>query len=146
MKKLLLIAILFLPLGVYGQCVATVDDPCVSISQSDLNKATSAAIELKAARDVIAKFAIERATGDVERAAAHTLIKSMDVLLATKDRIIGEFEKINALYRQVIDFQTQIITNLEKQLLKPKSGFQKVLDILKTVGYILTGVALGRVF
>lgn len=145
MKKLILFLIIILaPLGVAGQCVDTPDDPCVAIKQSELNKATAAIKELVAARDVIAKFTAERAFTDAERKAAQVLIQSYDSLLATKDKMILEYERIQGFYKQVVDFQQQIITNLERQLNRPTTAWQK---FIKTVGRIVVfaaGVYIGR--
>jgi len=132
-------------LSAYTQCVETPQDPCLSVNQSIINKAAQVADELKAARDVIAKFSVERSAHDAERVAATALIKGLNDLMATKDKMISEYDRINALYRQVIDFQQKIIENLEKQLSKPKSGWQKLLGALKRIGDIAIGIAVGRV-
>lgn len=140
---ILILALLFTA-PIFGQCIATPTDPCLEVNQSIINKAAAVADELKAAREVVAKFQVERATTDVERAAAQTLIKSFDALLLTKDRIIVEYERIQGLYKQVIDFQQKIIENLEKQLNRPKSFFQKLLATLKTIATIAFGIGIGR--
>lgn len=145
MKKIILISAVFFLFAVTAkaQCVSAPDDPCLSINQSSVNKAAKAVDELKAARDVIAKFQVSDAAFQAERAAAQALVKGLNDLMATKDLITAEYVKINALYKQVIDFQQMIIERLEKQLMKPKSGWQKFADALKTVGYILSGIAIG---
>lgn len=146
MKKLLLITAfsLFAAISLSAQCVDTVDDPCISIKQSTVNKSAQVADELIAARDAIVKFKTERAATDAERAAATVLIKGLNDLVATKDLIIVQYEKINELYKKAIDFQQVIIERLEKQLNRPKSGWQKFLTTLKEIALVLAGAALGR--
>ena len=144
MKKLILITafVLFSSLGIFAQC--TGDAVCVS--QDTINRAAAAVDELKAARDVIAKFQTERSANEAERAAAQVLIKGLNQLLDTKDKIIAEYERIQVLYKQVIEFQQKIIENLEKQLAKPKSAFQKLMSALKTIATIVFGIGIGRSF
>ena len=146
MKKLILITAfsLFAAISLSAQCVDTADDPCVSIKQSTVNRSAQVADELIAARDAIVKFKTERAATDAERAAATVLIKGLNDLVATKDLIIVQYEKINELYKKAIDFQQVIIERLEKQLNRPKSGWQKFLTTLKEIALVLAGAALGR--
>lgn len=129
-----------------AQCVSTPSDPCVSVNQSLINQAGAVADKLRAAQDVIAKFAAERSTSDAERAAAKVLIASFNDLIATKDRITLEQDKIIEMYKQVVALQQQVIESLEKRLAKPKSAFSKFLTTLKEIGFILAGVAIGRGF
>lgn len=122
----------------YGQCAPG----SVCIDQDTLNKASAAVDELKAAREVISKFQIERSATDAERVASQALIKGLNDLISTKDKIIVEYERINALYRQVIEFQQKIIANLEKQLAKPKSGWQKLWATLEKIALVALGIGL----
>lgn len=142
MKRLLLTIIftLFAAISLSAQC--TGDSVCVP--QATLNKAAQVADELVAARDAIAKFKVERAANEAERAAATVLIKGLNDLVATKDLIIVQYEKINELYKKAIDFQQIIIERLEKQLSRPKSGWQKFLTTLKEIALVLAGATLGR--
>lgn len=144
--RILVLASILLTFSVMAsaQCVDTADDPCVSIKQSTVNKSAQVADELIAARDAIVKFKTERAATDAERAAATVLIKGLNDLIATKDLIIAQYEKINELYKKAIDFQQIIIERLEKQLSKPKTGWQKFLTTLKEIALVLAGAALGR--
>lgn len=116
----------------------------VCISQEAADKCVKCAQELTAARDVIAKFQTERSASEAERAAAQALIKGLNDLVAVKDRIAAEKDKVIALYENVVAMYQRIIDGLEKQINKPKSGWQKFLSALKTIGYILAGAALGR--
>jgi hypothetical protein len=129
-----------LTLSAYGQC----QNDSVCVPQATINQAAQAVDELKAARDVIARFQVERSASEAERGAATALIKGLNDLLATKDKIISEYERINELYKKVIDFQQVIIERLEGQLNKPKSGWQKFLTTLKEIALVLSGVILGR--
>lgn len=139
-----------LTLSAYGQTVQvlTKADECpadkVCVSQSTIDKAAKAADELLAARDALAKFAAERTVHDAERKAAAVLIDNLNVLVATGQRIQDEQTKVIALYKSVMEMQAGIIERLEKMLSKPKSGWAKFADILKTVAAVLSGVVLGR--
>lgn len=148
MKNVLLVSVtcFILTLSAYGQCVSTASDPCVSIHQSTIDRAARAADELIEARNVIAEFTKERAASQAERAAAAKVIEGLNQLVATKDRIEVEQNKIIKLYVDVVAMQQTIIEKLEKRLSAPKSGFQKLLEVLKRVGDIAVGVAIGRVF
>jgi len=142
MKKLLLAIFLNLVVGVtlgFSQ-----DEPKVCLSQTAINKCASAVAELLEARTVITEFQKERSTSVAEREAAAKVIAGLNDLVIVKDRVIATYEQINALYKQTVEIQSQIIDKLEKRLLKGKSGFERFLDVLKTVGYILAGAALGR--
>jgi len=140
MRRLILTIIftLFAAISLSAQC--TGDSVCVP--QATLNKAAQVADELVAARDAIAKFKVERAANEAERAAATVLIKGLNDLVATKDLIIVQYEKINELYKKAIDFQQIIIERLEKQLSKPKSAWQKFVGVLEKIVLVLTGAAL----
>lgn len=132
-----------LTLGANAQCVSSQNDPCLQVNQSVINKAGQVADQLVAARDVIAKFTVSSAAHDAERAAAMALVKGLNELIDTKNKIITEYEAINALYKKVIDFQAVLIERLEKQLMRPKSGWQKFVGILEKIVVLLAGVAIG---
>lgn len=124
--------------------VTAQDAPKVCISQESANKCVSCATELIAARDVIAKFQVERATSLAEREAANTLIKGLNDLIVVKDRIDAYKDQAFALYERVIAMQKGIIDDLEKRLMKPKSAWQKFVAILKNAAILLAGITLGR--
>lgn len=127
---------------VSGQTSCPDGSQCVS--NETITKAAQVADELRSSRDVIAKFQIERSATEAERAAAQVLIKGLNELLATKDKIIGEYERINELYKKAIDFQQIIIERYEAQLSRPRSGWAKFLNALKRITYIAIGISLGR--
>lgn len=140
MKQVLLPAFLFLfALAVCGQ-----DPPKVCISQDAANKCVSAAAELTEARLVIAEFQKERALSIAEREKAAVVIAGLNELVVVKDRIIAGYEQMNALLRQAVEWQQEIIKQQAERLLKPKSAFSKLLDAIKTVVYFLAGAAIGR--
>ena len=141
MKQILFI---FIALLFVARATSAQDSRPVCISQDAANKCVAAAAELIEARKVITDFQKERAASVAEREAASVLIKGLNDLIAVKDRIEVEREKMTALYERVIQMQQGIIDRLEQRLAKPKSGFSKFLDALKAVGYILAGVSLGR--
>lgn len=145
-QRLIVVAVfgLFAVVSLSAQCVATEADPCVSVNQSVINKAGQIADEYRAARDVIAKYQVSDAASQAERAAAQVLIKGLNDLMATKDQIAAEYAKINDLLRKAIEFQQMLIERYEKQLAKPKSGWQKFLATLKEIALVLTGITLGR--
>lgn len=140
MKIILITIFLFLATTAYGQC----PEGSQCVSQTTINKCAEVADKLRIAEEAIQKFKEERGVTDVERKAATALIDSFQTLLRTKDSIILEYEKINALYVKVIDFQNQIIVNLEKQLMKPKSAFQRFMKVLKEIALVIGGIAIGR--
>lgn len=140
----LFLAVCFLGAGAYGQCSAPAGFVC--LTQEEVNKTGELLAELKAAREVISKFSAERLATDAERAASQTLIKSLNDVLDTRGKIIAEYERMQEMWKKAFDLQQMIIENLEKQLKKPRSGFQKFMAALKQVLYFAAGVALGRGF
>ncbi len=138
MKTLFLIMVL--SISAFAQC----ETGSVCISQETINKAALVADKLRVANEVIEKFQIERGASLAEREASQVLIKGLNELILTKDKIIIEYERINALYSKVIEFQNQIIENLEKRLNKPRTTWQKFLKVLKEVALVIAGIAIGR--
>ncbi len=128
--------------GINAQCVATPTDACIEVHQSLLDRSSQVATELKAARDVIAKFETERTFTEAERNAAKTLTASLNEALDVRGRIIADQERMQTIYQRVIDMQSEIIERLEKQLSKGKSGFQKLAGILEKVVLVLAGAGL----
>jgi len=99
---------------------------------------------LAAAKDVIIKFQNERLTSDAAIANALKVIEGWKEMDAINGQIILKKDQVIALYERVIQLQMNIIESLEKRLMKPKSAFNKFMDALKTVTFLLAGVALGR--
>lgn len=118
----------------------------VCIDQSTANKLFDVANQLVEAKDVIAKMLAERGASDAAIASALKTIDGYKELVAVKDLTYAEIEKASALKDKIIELQWKLIEKFEARLNKPKSGFSKILDALKVVGYILTGITLGRGF
>ncbi len=136
--KYLFVIILFCS-SLYAQ-----DEPKVCISQAAANKCATIAAELIEARNVIAEYQKKDALTAAERQASQVLIKGLNDLIDVKTRVELEKDKIIEMYAKVVTMYQGIVADLEKRLMKPKSGFQKFMDALKAVGYILAGVSLGR--
>lgn len=141
MKKLILIAIfIFTPLFTYGQCAGD----AVCVPQAVVDRATAAATELLAAREVIAAFAKERTATEQERASAARLIDRLNGVIAVQDRLNLEYNAVINLYKEVVEMQSALIEKLTKRLDAPKSAWAKFVSALKTVATLLAGVAIGR--
>ncbi len=143
MKWILILVVL---LGASNITAQTIDEPKVCINQSAANSCASAVAQLIEARKAISEFTAERATSLAERQAAAKVIEGLNALNIVKDRVTASYEQINTLYRQAIDLQQTIILNLERQLNKPRSAFDKFISTLKTLAVLLAGVSLGRAF
>jgi uncharacterized coiled-coil protein SlyX len=142
MKNILLaLTICFiLTLGAYAQC----DTGSVCVRQSTVDRCAEIADELITARDTIAKFTTERVSSLAEREAAQKVIAGLNQLVAVKDRIEVEQQKIIELYKSVVDMQAALVEKLTTQLNKPKSAWAKFLDVLKSTAILLAGITLGR--
>jgi len=145
MKKAFL-TIVFLA-GITASIAAqqTVCEPgSVCVKQSVLEKCADVADQLKAARTVIEKFEAERGLSQAERSASQALIKGLNEYLAVKDRIIADYEQISKMKDNVIALYQSLVERLTAQLNKPKSAWQKLLQVLKEVALLAAGVTLGR--
>lgn len=140
MKRLFLVSIFV----VLSSCQFAYSQDKVEVSQSFLDDCTKAFKLVVEQRDALEKFKIERAKTDQERASADALIKGLNEFILLKDRTIGQYELLIKFQNQIIDFQKAIIDNLQKQLLKPKSLFQKIIGIMEKVVVLLAGIAIGR--
>lgn len=141
MKKLILCTIFLLaPLTVLGQC----ETGSVCVKQTTIDAATKAATELVEAREVIARFQVERTATQAERDSATRLIDRLNNVIAVQDRLTAEYKVVQDMYREVIKMQSELIDRMAKQLDAPKSAFQKFMDALKTLASIAIGVGIGR--
>lgn len=127
-----------------AQCVDRPNDPCVPVNQTVIDAATKAATELLAARDVIARFATERTATQAERESAARLIERLNAVIAVQDRLNVEYNAVIALYKSVVQMQSELIERMTRQLNAPKSAFQKLASALKTLGSIALGIVVGR--
>lgn len=142
MKRIFIITALLITCGfsAYGQCT----DGSVCVSQTTIDRAAKAIDELAVARDVIAKFTLERTATTAEREAAERVVLRLNSVIAVQDRLNTEYERVIALYKSVVEMQAQLIERLEKMLNKPKSAWQKLVAVLEKITFILAGAALGR--
>lgn len=143
MKYLLIIILFAAP--VFGQCVATADDPCLSVNASLLAKANRAADELLAARDAITKLSAlkdaDKATIDAAKGAVELLQRALTTSVAIEEQYKG----VVAMLKEVVVLQQGIIDRLTNQLNKPRSTWKRFLDAIKTVLVFAVGVKLGGV-
>ena len=144
MKKALLI-IIFTLAGVAGICAqSSCPDGSQCVKSSVIERCADVADQLKAARDVIAKFENERSLTQAERSASQALIKGLNEYLAVKDKIIADYEQIGKMKDNVITLYQSLVERLTKQIDKPKSGWNKFLQVLKEIALLAVGVSLGR--
>lgn len=145
MKKLLLLTFLNLVIGLTlanGQCQDDAQNLCVP--RADVARATAAAIELASARQVIAAFQNERTATEQERASAARLIDRLNAVINVQDRMSAEYEKVLAMYKQVLTEAFALIERQAKMLSKPPSAWSKFLSAVKTVLTLGAGITLGR--
>lgn len=128
----------------YSQCVETPTDPCVSVSQSVLDRMAKALRELEAQREAAAAFLKERAANEAERLAWQNVSKATDAAIAALQKGLADRDKIIELWEKAFNSAMALADHYHKQLTKGKSGFAKFVDALKNVTLILVGAALGR--
>ncbi len=116
----------------------------ICFSQQQANEIFDKLSQLASAKDLIIKYQNERLTSDSTIANALKVIEGWKEMDAINGQIILKKDQVIALYERVIQLQMNIIESLEKRLMKPKSAFNKFMDALKTVTFLLAGVALGR--
>lgn len=118
--------------------------PQVVVSQTFVDDATKAFTEVVVLRDTVNKFMVERAKTDAEREGAKILIASLNEAIAVRDKIHDANLQLIAIYDKIIKIQNDIIDKLSNQLNKPKGFFSKLLDKIKEVALLATGIILGR--
>lgn len=144
MKWLLCVVVLVTAIFVQSATAQTCPPDRVCFTQPQANEIFDKLNQLAAAKDVIIKFQNERLTSDAAIANALKVIEGWKEMDAINGQIILKKDQVIALYERVIQLQMNIIESLEKRLMKPKSAFNKFMDALKTVTFLLAGVALGR--
>ena len=117
----------------------------VCFSQAQANEIFDKLNQFVAAKDLIIKLQTQAGTADTALANALKVIEGHVELQKVNDQIILKKDQIIVLYERVMQIQMQIIENLEKRLMKPRSPWGKFLDVLKTVTVFLAGVALGGI-
>lgn len=146
MKKLCLITICLFVAVVGVNAQTPCPDGSVCVKQTVLDKCADVADQLKAAKDVIVQLTNERSLSIAERNAAQALVKGLNDYLAIKDRIIADYEHVNALLQKALDTAMNLVEKVMAKLDAPRSGWQKFVAALKEIAYLVTGIAIGRHF
>lgn len=142
-RQIFLVCILLLIAGTVRAQVACPDgNQCVK--QSVLEKCADVADQLAAARVALTKLESERSLTQAEREAAQSLIKGLNDYLAVKDRIIADYEQISKMKDGVIALYQQMVEKLVAQVNRPKSAWQKFLQVLKEIALVAAGITVGR--
>lgn len=118
----------------------------VCITQADANKIFAKLTELVDAKEAIVKLTAERMQSDAVIASAQKVIADFTALDNTHKMQIAKYENIVALYEKVITMYQSLVDKLEKKIDAPRSAWQKLVSILKTVTVLITGVTIGRGF
>lgn len=118
----------------------------VCFTQPQANDIFEKLSQLVAAKDLILKLQTQAGTADTALANALKVIEGHVELHKVDDQIIVKKDQIIVLYERVMQIQMQIIENLEKRLMKPKSTWDKIGSVLKTIVTLAAGIALGRGF
>lgn len=144
MKRIALgiFCVLLFALSANAQC--TTQPGFVCISQEAANRAASVVEKYNAALAVIAAFEVERGANATKDAAKDALIAKLREIGEVDNLIHAKEAEMRKLYEQVIAMYQGVVEKLEKRLNAGKSGFAKFMDAVKTIGYILSGIALGR--
>lgn len=109
-----------------------------------MDDSTKAFTELVALRDTVQQFLVERASNNAEREGARTVIKYLNEAITSRDNIAIAVNQLIIVYDKVIQVQSKLIEDLQKQLNKPKGFFQSLLDKVKQVALIATGLLIGK--
>jgi hypothetical protein len=99
-----------------------------------------------ALRDALAKLQAVTPLTAQERKAVDATLAAMDALIAVKDKIPQAYAELDAVRMKTIEAQALLIDRLTTALNKPKSGWDKFLDTLKTIGKVVVGIVIGRAF
>lgn len=145
--KLALVIAVFMIAGALAPAVKA-QDVCpagkVCISQDTANKLFDTVNQLIAAKDAIAALMKERGASDVVVAQAQKVIAGYAQLEVINGKMIASYEQVISLQQKTMEMYSALVDKLTAQINKPKSTWAKILDGLKAVGYILTGIALGH--
>lgn len=129
----------------HAQCVdSTVDDPCISVHQSTLDRAAKAVNELTEARKVIEAFSKERIASEVERQAYKNALDVSASALAIFQKGITDRERLIELQDKAIQAMAQLNDKLIQQMGKPRSAWSKFLSAVKTILTLAAGVKVGQ--
>lgn len=144
MKKLILITIFLISAsGINAQCVPTPTDNCVSVHQSVLDRAAKAIDELTEARKAISALQNVQTATDAERTAYKNLADVTETAISVLQKGITDRDKVIELQQKAIEALSQLVEKLDKQLMRPKSGWSKFVGVVEKVVVLLAGVAIG---
>lgn len=116
----------------------------VCVSQSYIDYSTRAFKEVVAQRDLVAKLVEEGKLDKADLSIANAIIASLKSLDAINVQKVNAYIELTKIYENIIKIQNNLIEMLEKRLLKPKSMFDKFMDILKTVTILVGGIVIGH--
>jgi len=136
-KKLLFITILFLAVQVHGQSTDCPSDK-VCLDHATANKLLDTVNQLIAAKDVIVKM-----TSDNVILSAQRVIDDYKKLDEINGMMVLKYKDAMNLYESVVKLQQGVIERLTAQLNKPKSAWQKAVQIAEKVVVLLAGIAIG---
>jgi hypothetical protein len=144
MKRLIIITVLSLTFAgaSYGQCSTQAGFVC--LPQETANKALTAITALVEAKDAIAKLMAAQGASDAAIASAMRVIEDYKQLDIINGMMIVKYKQMVELYEKTITLYAGLVEKLTKEINKPKTGWAKFLDIIKTVATLAAGVALGR--
>jgi len=134
------VVLLFGAMNISAQC--STDSVCVP--QATIDRAARAADELAAARIAITKLEAERDVSTVAIRSAQTAIDSLQRAVQVGKDIQTIQEQVIETLKGIIKLQSEIIERYEKQLSRGKSGWQKFVNVLKTIATIAFGIGIGR--
>lgn len=77
-----------------------------------------------------------------ERKAWELVRAALNDVIATKDKIIASYEQLVATQQKVIAMYGALVEKMQLEMGKKKSFWDKVLDTVKIISYILVGVAI----
>lgn len=143
MKTLFLFAVfIFTPFAIHAQCVVPAGFVC--ITQEAANRISADLAELKESRTVIEAFKAERNLNATQQKAADALIASLNNLVAVQTKVITDYDGVLKSMQKVYEAQAILIEKLTTALNKKPSKWSQFLAVLKRVGDIALGIAVGK--
>ncbi len=100
---------------------------------------------VRALQDQVNQLLNERSMNAIERKGWEQVKISLDAGIAINASLADAYKALDAVKDKIIKIQSDMIDKLNTQLMKKKSFFDKVLDILKEATILLAGYALGHV-
>lgn len=143
-KLLFFIGCLVLTISVQAQCVEKTNDPCILVNSSYVADATKAFELLPALRTQVESLIKQNTAGEAQITALKLVNEAFKEIVALKDQKDAVTDKMFAVYERVIKLQGDLLDKLEARLNRPKSFLQKLGDVIKQIGNIAIGIAIGR--